>query len=118
MIAVIAESAYTESKFSPPSFLYPVTPNSPSSSFLSSPLSERSSNQSSILFLDPQPVDKFQYFVQGFDSGELFCSSNTVTANSTPDVEDMDAYFDEPCSSQHHFQNLHFSRRSSFANMH
>ncbi|CAG8712606.1 14831_t:CDS:2, partial [Gigaspora margarita] len=27
---------------------------------------------------------------------ELFCSSNTVTANSTPDVDDMDAYFDEP----------------------
>ncbi|KAF0532984.1 hypothetical protein F8M41_010839 [Gigaspora margarita] len=22
-------------------------------------------------FLDPQPVDKFQYFVQGFDSGSV-----------------------------------------------
>ncbi|CAG8534889.1 32683_t:CDS:2 [Gigaspora margarita] len=146
MITAIAESAFAESKSSPPSFLYPVTPNSPSSSFPSPPLSERSSNQSSVhtpsspiietntksffnnsthhnldTFLDPQPVDKFQYFVQGFDSGalleELFSSSNTVTANSTPDVDDMDAYFDEPCSSQHHFQNLHFSRRSSFASM-
>ncbi|CAG8478260.1 19738_t:CDS:2 [Dentiscutata erythropus] len=221
MITAIAESAFAESKSSPPSFLYPVTPNSPSSSFPSPPLSERSSNQSSTVhtpsspitappiittqsinnpsmnqrihnshnthnqliysqqlpptpemvhyeltpqyllptsenfmtidpilsgtpnntyvhmqhfgnietnttksffntsthnldtFLDPQPVDKFQYFVQE----ELFSSSNTVTANSTPDVDDMDAYFDEPCSSQHHFQNIHFSRRSSFASM-
>ncbi|KAF0519081.1 hypothetical protein F8M41_016688 [Gigaspora margarita] len=33
---------------------------------------------------------------------ELFCK--TDTANSTPDVDDMDAYFDEPCSSQHIFK--------------
>ncbi|KAF0537217.1 hypothetical protein F8M41_008725 [Gigaspora margarita] len=53
MITAIAESAFAESKSSPPLFLYPVIPNSPSSSFPSLPLSERSSNQSSSPIIGP-----------------------------------------------------------------
>ncbi|KAF0403430.1 hypothetical protein F8M41_009247 [Gigaspora margarita] len=51
MITAIAEFAFAESKSSPPSFRYPVIPNLPSSSFPSPPLSERSSNQSSLQLL-------------------------------------------------------------------
>ncbi|CAG8712601.1 14830_t:CDS:2 [Gigaspora margarita] len=51
MITAIVESAFAESKSSPPSFRYPVIPNSPFSSFLSPSLSERSSNQSSLQLL-------------------------------------------------------------------
>ncbi|KAF0507676.1 hypothetical protein F8M41_018962 [Gigaspora margarita] len=47
IITEITESAFAESESSP-SFLYLVTPNSPSSSFRTPPLSERSSNQSSV----------------------------------------------------------------------
>ncbi|KAF0447474.1 hypothetical protein F8M41_002780 [Gigaspora margarita] len=80
MITAIAESIFAESKSSHPSFLYPWNHGN-------------GGNGRTGALLE-----------------ELFGNSNTVTADSTPDVDDMDAYFNESSTSQHHFQNLHFCR--------
>ncbi|CAG8572662.1 7976_t:CDS:2 [Diversispora eburnea] len=111
----------------------------PATSNFMSPHALNNNNDGIETYLDPQPVDKFHYFIghetnptyatlQTFNGGngginehnehntlfELFSSSNTVTANSTPD---NDNYFDEPCSPQNHFQSVLFSRRNSYSSL-